>query len=512
MFAEVLKDGRWAILPPPRAQHPPEALAVAPDGSWARIGLLPRLSVVKAEGLAPDALEALLTIIRGLRDTLLGLWAAPAPALPGKLEGPRAVNVSLDARRGVLTLRLATGSAVRFPLTAIPDFAELDAQTLANPALTADGEVLAWREEGVYLRVPDLVLAMAGGPLWREWLLCAAVPTWQASAARPEGTEPRPAAADGPRIRSLIGLILHREDILTVEEVAVIVGRQKTVREEGRDMSFGQVAIELGLLTADELRFALRVQERLSHGIDDAKPLGIYLMEAGAVLPSQLLKALDEQASCGDRLGEILVRWKLIRPELLETFLERQAQAERAPRRPPQPQPEPPPEPAPRPRVTMEEQGPLIDVEVSSETRRPAREAAGEDGEGKARSLLGLILEREGYLTQAQMRHIVQEQGKERAAGRSVTFGEMALKQNLLTPEQLRFAINMQKRLAYDPGRDKPLWATMLENGVLKPSQILLAIEDQSRTGRELGEILVDQGFVSEGMLRVFVQMHEQRR
>lgn len=130
----------------------------------------------------------------------------------------------------------------------------------------------------------------------------------------------------------------------------------------------------------------------------------------------------------------------------------------------------------------------------------------------KVKSLLGIILEREGYVSQLQVRTIMAEQETLKAKGKGATFGEVALNLNLLTTDQLKFAVGLQKRLAYDPGKAKPLGLILLENGVAKPSQIHLALEEQNRTGRRIGEILVEQEVISDSMLDVFLSMQKQQQ
>ncbi|MEB3222686.1 MAG: hypothetical protein VKS61_11460 [Candidatus Sericytochromatia bacterium] len=510
MFSQVITDGAYAFLAPERGQHPATALAfVRGVEAWARVALLPRLRVVAAEGLEEEAQQALLGVARLHRDALLEGWVAPAVVAPE--AGPRAVGITHDARKRVYTLRLDTGAALRFPQDALEALHGQPDEVLAEVSVSADGEALAWPAGRVFLRVSEVVLGVTGGPGWRDALTTSLLGAQRVAAAAPEaepGQRAAPAPAAPPRIRSLVGLILHREGMLSPEEAHAIAEGQQAVRRDGRELSFGQVGLELGLLDEEQLRFALLVQDRLSHAPGDTKPLAIFLMESAELLPSQLLKALDEQASTGRDLGDVLVRWKVVSQDLVETFLARS----REPRRPARSERDEAPA---GPRVTMSEGAPTIDIEAHSEQPAPRRARPGaeanEDDGARNRSLLGLILEREGYLTQAQMKHISAEQARARRAGQSMAFGEMAIKLELLTSEQLRFAANMQKRLAYDPGPNKPLWATILENGVLKPSQVLMAMEDSARTTHDLEDLLVERGFISDGMLAVFRRMHNER-
>ncbi|MEB3196437.1 MAG: hypothetical protein VKP62_04465 [Candidatus Sericytochromatia bacterium] len=511
MFSQVTRDPPYTILSPLRGQYPVQALVLGPRGRWASVDLLPRLSIVEQEDLSEEQAEQVLRLVGKHRDTLLTAWSAPAPHEPATQAGPRATGVSFDPRRRVLTLRLATGAALRCPASMVPGLSQAEPLDAMSVKVTCGGAVLAWERLDLYVRLQDLALVATGGPAWQDRLMRSTLPEWQVlhvpnnGKAAAEGAA-APTEEDQPKIRSLIGLILYREGLLTIEAVQVIAQRQQAIRAEGGDRSFGQVGLELGLLTPEHLRFALHLQDRLAHAPAGGKPLGIHLLENATLTPSQLISALGEQDDTGERLGEILVRRGIISAHTLSTFIERQRQAQPAAKGPP-------PE-------ASEARGVAAPADEADEGETPGG-SRGESGAVEPppatgevirfRSLLGLILEREGYITQAQVRHIIAEQDRERAAGKHVTFGEMALRQKLLTAEQLRFAINLQKRLAYDPGRNKPLWATMLENGVLKPSQIHLLLGEHERTGRPVEQLMVDQGLVSEGMLRVFQEMHSSR-
>ncbi|MEB3329238.1 MAG: hypothetical protein VKQ33_08420 [Candidatus Sericytochromatia bacterium] len=511
VFSQVITDGAYTLLAPERGQHPATALALVRGGeAWAHVALVPRVRVTQAEGLDEEAQQALVGIARLHRDALLEGWAAPTH--PRGTAGPRAIAISHDARKRVFTMRLETGAALRFPLDAVEALGGQPDEALAEVFIAANGEALSWPTARVALRVSEVILGVTGGAGWRDALVTALLEPWLGHQGETLRHEPprRPAPTPpAPRIRSLVGLILHREGTLTAEAAQAIADRQQTLRSEGTDLSFGQVGLELGLVEEEQLHFALLVQDRLSQAPGDTKPLAIFLMEAASLSPSQLLKALEEQATSGHPLGEILVRWKVVGADIVETFAARQRDLRR---------PSPPggSDAGAGPRVTMSEGGPTIDIEARTEPgsvpRPPGGDEAGDDEAQRSRALLGLILEREGYLTQAQLRHIAAELKRARKEGRPVAFGEMALRLEVLTSEQLRFAISMQKRLTHEAGPGKPLWATMLESGVLKPSQLLLAMDEGARSGRKVEELLIEQGVVSESVLAVFKRMHEERR
>ncbi|MEB3330778.1 MAG: hypothetical protein VKQ33_16250 [Candidatus Sericytochromatia bacterium] len=125
----------------------------------------------------------------------------------------------------------------------------------------------------------------------------------------------------------MLGAILQREEYITAEQVEVILREQVRRRQAGRAVAFGQVALELGLVTDAQLNFAVTLQGKLAVSGDGPRPLGLFLVEHGIVRPSQLSLALDEAARSRRPLGEVLVEMNLLSDSLLSTFLSMQKQA-----------------------------------------------------------------------------------------------------------------------------------------------------------------------------------------
>ena len=121
--------------------------------------------------------------------------------------------------------------------------------------------------------------------------------------------------------RALIGLILEKENLLTAGQVHAIVAEQKRLREQGQVVAFGQVALDLRMVTPHQLQRALKLQAKLAMPPGAPKPLGFYLLEAGLVTPSQLQKALEIQARDGGRIGEVLIAQGWLAEAMLEMFL-----------------------------------------------------------------------------------------------------------------------------------------------------------------------------------------------
>jgi hypothetical protein len=82
---------------------------------------------------------------------------------------------------------------------------------------------------------------------------------------------------------------------------------------------FGELLVEEGLVTPDQLAEALRVQSTLGTYI----PIGRVLMMRGCLTRSQLTTMLGRHRKRA-RLGELLVRSRRLTPEQLETALARQ--------------------------------------------------------------------------------------------------------------------------------------------------------------------------------------------
>lgn len=450
----------------------------------ARVALIPMVKVVGAPTLPEAELASALQLVSAHRDQLLSEWLKGAGPLLQPVQGPLAMAVSYDPARKLVQLRLKSGAMFVYPAQCDEGLNGASDAQIGAVEVLGDGDVLYWKEIKLLRRVTDILLAYAASEPWRQRLLAQPFPP-----VPPKMPAGGPAHAGGT-VKTLLGLILQREQYVTPAQLQAIASEQAKQKAQGRDASFGQVAIQLGYLSPEQLKFAIHLQGRLAHAAGGGKPLGVYLLESAALLPSQLLEGLEEQERTGQKLGEILIARGLITESTLELFLSRQQSAQ-APR-PAAPKPQPTAEPvAPAPR-----QAPAQPAQAP-----PPR---------KIKSLLGIILEREHYMNQGQVQAVSKEQDRLKAEGKVKTFGELALNMGYVTPEQLKFAVQLQTKLAYTPGSKKPLGAILLENGVCMPSQIHHALETQARTGRPLGEVMLEQGVLSENMLELFLKMQEQ--
>ncbi|MFP5504247.1 MAG: hypothetical protein ACLGIN_17315, partial [Candidatus Sericytochromatia bacterium] len=429
-------------------------------------------------------LASALQLVSAHRDQLLNEWLKGAGPLLQPVQGPLAMAVSYDPARKLVQLRLKSGAMFVYPAQCDEGLNGASDAQIAAVEVLGDGDVLYWKEIKLLRRVTDILLAYAASEPWRQRLLAQPFPP--VPPKMPAGSPPHA----GGTVKTLLGLILQREQYVTPAQLQAIASEQAKQKAQGREVTFGQAAIRLGYLSPEQLKFAVHLQGRLAHAAGGGKPLGVYLLESAALLPSQLLEALEEQERTGQKLGEILVARELITASTLELFLSRQQSAQAPLPAAPRPQPTAEPAaPAPRPQAPAQP------------AQAPPR---------KIKSLLGIILEREHYMNQGQVQAVSKEQDRLKAEGKVKTFGELALNMGYVTPEQLKFAVQLQTKLAYTPGSKKPLGAILLENDVCMPSQIHHALESQARTGRQLGEVLLEQGVLSETMLELFLKMQEQ--
>lgn len=133
--------------------------------------------------------------------------------------------------------------------------------------------------------------------------------------------------ADLPKKRPLLALILHREGVLTDEQIDRALREWQARRESGVVHPFGQIVLMLGFLKAADLTPYVALQKALAAPPDGRKRLGVLLLENGLLRPSQLLTALREHLRSGLPLGQTLIRMGLLRQHQLEILLRFQHQA-----------------------------------------------------------------------------------------------------------------------------------------------------------------------------------------
>lgn len=112
--------------------------------------------------------------------------------------------------------------------------------------------------------------------------------------------------------------------------------------------------------------------------------------------------------------------------------------------------------------------------------------------------LLALILKGEGLVSEDHLQRALRVWNARRMEAKRIPFGQVILSLGLLSLEKMAPCISLQRKLAKPPGGAKPLGLLILENGLAKPSQLLLALEAQAAHGQRLGELLVAQGLIKK--------------
>lgn len=122
--------------------------------------------------------------------------------------------------------------------------------------------------------------------------------------------------------RPMLGMLLESERWLNKVQLLAVAAAQGDAAAKGQSKPFGEMAIQLGFLTQERLQEALSIQKDIAVALDSPKRLGYYLLEAGAITPSQLRAALHRQKESGFPLGQVLVEQGAIDAGLLETMLQ----------------------------------------------------------------------------------------------------------------------------------------------------------------------------------------------
>ena len=128
--------------------------------------------------------------------------------------------------------------------------------------------------------------------------------------------------ARGGAKRPMLGMVLEAEHMLNRVQVLAVAAAQQDRQVRGKPLHFGEMAVQLGFMTEQQLQKALEIQTEIAVALDSPKRLGFYLLEAGVVTPTQLRVALSDQKGTGMPLGQVLVAQGAIDHSLLETMLQ----------------------------------------------------------------------------------------------------------------------------------------------------------------------------------------------
>lgn len=116
------------------------------------------------------------------------------------------------------------------------------------------------------------------------------------------------------------------------------------------------------------------------------------------------------------------------------------------------------------------------------------------------------ILMREEALSREQLDYALREWTSRKQAGEVVPFGQVVIALGLLLADELLPFLDLQRKLAFPPGSAKPLGHLLIENALMRPSQVFAALLLQARTGQRLGELLIGEGVLREPQLEVLLR------
>ena len=128
------------------------------------------------------------------------------------------------------------------------------------------------------------------------------------------------------------------------------------------------------------------------------------------------------------------------------------------------------------------------------------------------RPMLGMVLEGMRYLNKIQLLAVEAAQKEARTRGGNVPFGEMAVLKGFLTGDQLSEALSIQRDIAVALDSPKRLGFYLLEAGVVTPAQLRDALKLQRGSALPLGQVLVQQEAIDQGLLDTMLAIQRQER
>ncbi|MEB3285622.1 MAG: hypothetical protein VKN33_10085 [Candidatus Sericytochromatia bacterium] len=430
---------------------------------------------------ADDASDAEARAWAGLmasREVLLAVWAT----VVGPESGAPQVR-AVEVRRlsgGLWAFELSHGGAIVVPSAWIG--AEIDA-SLESPQPLFDGRWWVWPEASVAVEVGDLLLRQLTGEKEGVGLFCAPLP---ALASDVEAFNP----PRGP----LFGLVLARQGLLGRSALAAALQAQQRSLAAGKRIRLGEICISLGLLEPYQLNFALAFQHRVQ-GLDPSDQIFVdQVLQLDLASPASMFLLLDRKLDKERTFRQLAVDEGIVSSEFLAAFEADPSAgnsaffaALRSDERPES-----------SPHLRPDENYPIMEE---------APDIGEHLGGAGLRSLLGAILMREEYLTRDQLHLVLCEQIRRRRAGSPIAFGQLARQLGFVAQEDLDFAVRLQARLEVGTTGPRPLGLFLMEYGVVKPSQLSEALDEALSEGQPLGQVLVGRGMLTPDQLRVFLEM-----
>lgn len=126
--------------------------------------------------------------------------------------------------------------------------------------------------------------------------------------------------------------------------------------------------------------------------------------------------------------------------------------------------------------------------------------------------LLGLILVKDGKLTRDQLKKALLKQGEVRRFGRHQRLGEVIVKLGMLTEDDLNGILDIQNGLLMQAADHTPLGLLVIERGYAQPSQVYDTLNQRQFRESRLGELLIEQGLLTEAQLVELLEVQLQER
>lgn len=128
----------------------------------------------------------------------------------------------------------------------------------------------------------------------------------------------------------LFGTVLIKEGLINDQQLELALTRQAMLKAAGKVVPIGQVLIDLKVISEAQIRRCLEIQKEIAVVKSESDKLGMRLLDAGLITPSQLQVALADHRATGMRIGEAMVARGFIDEVVLERFI-RQAALKRLP-------------------------------------------------------------------------------------------------------------------------------------------------------------------------------------
>lgn len=123
----------------------------------------------------------------------------------------------------------------------------------------------------------------------------------------------------------LIGTVLVKEGLITQDQLDRGLARQRQLKAAGKIVPLGQILIDMKAVTEANIRRCLQIQNEIAVLKSETNKLGMQLLEANLITPTQLQVGLADHRATGTRLGEVLVARGFIAEAALERFIRAQA-------------------------------------------------------------------------------------------------------------------------------------------------------------------------------------------